>query len=280
MRIVSDRRKIHGTQAAVLLGPILARHGVERTFPQAPLEIDVRLLASADPEAVLRAMPADLDPGHCAVAPKVAVAVQEALREWVPYAYFSNLSEFQYTSGVVMLGYGASRIFRPRNSRSYSFDVLDSDTRESIESSVERGMETAIRSLYSMLNAVQHRYASKFTLKHKGDIVRRFQQCWHHVSAMLVAERAIVDFYVAAGSAQHDWERRRKNLRRHVKRILNGTEFPVLEAILDMEAACATGNLTLELKISENLAGASPLSPHADSASDCDYRHPLPSSAS
>ena len=107
MRIVSDRRKIHGTQAAALLGPILARHGVERTFPQVPLEIDVRLVANADPETVLKAMPADLDAGYCAVAPKVAIAVQEALREWVPYAVFSDLTEFQYTSAVVTLGYGA-----------------------------------------------------------------------------------------------------------------------------------------------------------------------------
>lgn len=280
MRIVSDRRKIHGAQAAALLRPILARHGVERSFASEPLEIEIHMAASEDPETVLKAMPAELDAGFCAVAPKVAIAVQEALREWVPYAIFSDLTGFQFTSAVVTLGYGASRVFRPRNSRSYSFDVLDSDTRRAVEASVERGIESALRSMQSMLSAVDHPQASRFTPRHREDIVRKFQQSWHHVSGMLVAERTIVDFYVAAGSAKNDWERRRKNLRRHLKRILNGTEFPALEGILDIEAACATGNLTLELKISENLAADSPLSPHADPSSDCDYRHPLPSSAS
>ncbi len=280
MRIVSDRRKIHGAQAAALLEPILARHGMERTFPQTPLEIEVLLTASAEPQAVLQAMPADLDTGHCSLAPKVAIAVQEALRAWVPYAAFGELSDFQYTPGIVMLGYGASRVFRPRNSRSYSFDVLDSDTRRAIEMSVKAGMEGAIAGMHSMLSAVHHRYAPRFCPKHKEDIFRKFQQSWHHVSGMLVAERSIVDFYVAAGGYKDDWERRRKYLRRHMKRILNGREFPQLEAILDMEAAAATGNLELKLSIRENPAAPKPLSPHADSPSDCDYRQPLPSGAS
>src|SRR5262245_48241442 len=126
MRTVSDRRTIHRAQVATLLSPVLARYGRKPSFfTQPEVEVELELEAGADPEPILRTMPADLDPGYCSVAPKVAVAIQESLRAWLAYATLTDVDGFRGTHAVVALGYACCRPYRPRNSRSYNFDVMD-----------------------------------------------------------------------------------------------------------------------------------------------------------
>lgn len=236
----ADTRLLHSAQIRAL-GAAIAR----RYKKQLPLELtgsaefNVQLdLHGTD--AVWAIAPQENDPRFLRFAARVSIAIQETLRAWLPYIWFSAIKRFDdFVTSATLLTYSSCRVFTPRNKRAYTFDVLDSDTPRAIRYSVGRSIAGTLGPIYSMLTQMKCESAVNYAPRHTERILAVYQRKQQPLNALLVAERNLVELYLTLPKMVADEEktaRHRRLIERRLRKLFAYQNFTCLGQLIEIEA--------------------------------------------
>ena len=200
-----DRRQSR-RRAEMLRGLQLVREGdvicgVPAT-PGAALRDYTALLLAADP-AWLHA-PDETAPGYFGAWQRVSLALQKALRQWIPEVCFRYAARFEdRPAAYPLLVYAASRLCHGRPRTEFTYDIADPET-------LPRALYMIGQSLQRVLAAVERRLFEEG----RPELARRYAPIWYEdvlravkakprsLIALLGDEAALINAVIDLGSAR------------------------------------------------------------------------------
>lgn len=129
------------------------------------------------PESWLRA-PAECSPDFLPAFARISVALQQALRDRVPDAYFENLDNYQDTKKAYpMLIYRSSRPFRARMRTELNYDVLNPAALARVFRSAKQALPELLARAENLLrDAGRHDLTRYYQPKRTADIIESVQR--------------------------------------------------------------------------------------------------------
>jgi hypothetical protein len=131
----TDRRKLRGVQLRTALMPMLEAYGFDgeigqwlATVPKAQSEVETTLTLSVPGQAAAAWLrgPGERDADFAGTYARMSVAVQRAMRNWLPFVYFSDLNRYDRTTmAYPLLVYQCSRPFPGKGRTEFTYDVMD-----------------------------------------------------------------------------------------------------------------------------------------------------------
>ena len=200
-----DRRESR-RRAEMLRSLKLAREGsLIRAVPTtatAALRDYAALLLSADP--AWHSAPAEITTGYFPAWQQVSLALQRALRVWIPAVYFRDAARWEdRPAAYPLLVYAASRLCHGRPRTEFTYDIADPET-------LPRAMFMIGQSLQRVLADVERRLAGEG----RPQLARRYAPIWYEdilravrgkprpLIALLGDEAALVNSVIDLGSAR------------------------------------------------------------------------------
>jgi hypothetical protein len=200
-----DRRESR-RRAEILRGLKLVREGdVIRSVPAtagAALRDYTALLLSS--EAAWMNAPDETDPGYFAAWQKVSLALQRALRQWIPATYFRDAASYEdRPAAYPLLVYEASRLCHGRPRTEFTYDIADPE-------SLPRAMYMIGQSLQRVLVDVERRLFDEG----RPELARRYAPIWYEdilravrakprpLMALLGDEALFINAVIDLGSAR------------------------------------------------------------------------------
>jgi hypothetical protein len=148
--------------------------------------------------------PPERHPAYFRTWQAVSLAVQQALRCWIPEIYFLDPARYEDRDAAFpLLVYAASRPCRGRPCTEFTYDVADEGVLpralHQIGGSLQSVLETVERSLYDGDRpALARRYASRW----HQDVLRAVQRKPRPLLSLLGDEAAVVNALVGLGSGR------------------------------------------------------------------------------
>ncbi|MCX6599058.1 MAG: hypothetical protein NTV70_22115 [Acidobacteria bacterium] len=245
-----------------LLEPVAARYGAALTEvsslsgaainPASRVQVAISLKGDAPGP-----LPASNHPDYLRTAARVSVALQEALRAWLPCLWFADVARFSdFDLAATVVNYAALRPFTPKTKASYVFDVLDSDTPRAVTFSLQRNLPAKLSGIEPMLRALGFEPAVQFAPRRAERLIATFKRKPQLLYSLFVAERELVEQYLGRRDA--------KLIGRRLKRLFAAKDFSMLEPLLALEVARALGGtISAEITISpEIFVTPAALAPH------------------
>ncbi len=268
----SDVRTLKGNEGRFQLEPLIAAYG----FPTRAIdwlaaaegEVEAALTLSAPGElaaAWLRA-PREHDPDYFRSYAAMSVAVQRALRVWLPYVYFSEARRYEDLGAAwPLLVYKCTRPFPGRPPGEFTYDIMDIGSMRVARQTVVRALALEMRRAgYALAAAGRTRAASFYREVPPSAVVETVERQPVNFNALVSADSLFVDALVELGhrgrevsdDVANEPERavRRlaafaaefaKTFHRRLRRLYGGHSFAAFGALLLAEAtnalACAVG---------------------------------------
>ncbi|MDX2178688.1 MAG: hypothetical protein SFV18_03780 [Bryobacteraceae bacterium] len=210
--------------SAALIAPVAARYGLAANG-------SVTLTLRGDTS---RTLPHATHPQFLRQAARVSVAIQEALRVWLPYLWFTSFDRFDdFDNAATLVAYSALRPYTPKTKFSYVFDVLDDDTPRAVMHSLKRNLPAKLAAIEPMLAAAGYPQSAAFAPRRAERfwaVYRRKPQLMH---ALFVAERDLVEQSLS--------RRDPVLIERRLRRLYLSKDFTFLDPLLDLEFERALG---------------------------------------
>jgi hypothetical protein len=135
---------------------------------------------------------------------RVSLALQKALREWIPEFHFTDTARYEDRNAAYpLLVYAASRICRGRPRTEFTYDLADPEV-------LPRAMHMIGRSLQTVLAGVE----SRLHAAGKPELARRYAPVWHEdvlravrknprgLIALLGGEAVLINTVIDLGTAR------------------------------------------------------------------------------
>ena len=199
-----DRRESR-RRAEMLRKLTLVREGnVVRAVPPTPaaaLRDYAALLAAADP-AWLNA-PSETEPGYFHAWQKVSLALQRALRAWIPAAYFGDGTRYEERpEAYPLLVYAASRLCHGRPRTEFTYDIADPETLPRAMFMIGQSLQRVLTNVEQKLfDAGQPELARRYAPIWYEDILRAVQARPRPLIALLGHEAALINAVIDLGSS-------------------------------------------------------------------------------
>lgn len=200
-----DGRESH-RRAEALRAVRLVREGdTIRSVPPtaaAKLRDTAALLLATHPAWI--GAPRERHPGYFCTWRAVSLAVQQALRCWIPEIYFRDPARYEDRDAAFpLLVYAASRPCRGRPRTEFTYDVADDEVLpralHQIGASLQNLLETVERRLYDGNHAaLARRYAPRW----HQDVLRAVQRKPRPLLSLLGDEAAVVNALVGLGAGR------------------------------------------------------------------------------
>lgn len=251
----SDCRVLDARLARALLAPLAARYEKTLSLPESgPVEVQLSLSFDADPEGLIRQSPPEPHTDFLRSASLVSVALQMALRVWLPWLWTSRAGALDnFATTAALLVYSCARAFLPRSRQCFSFDVLDDATPKALIYSVKRALATPMEEMRKTLVSLGHGEARSFAESRKSGVLRFIEKDRRIVDRILAHERQLVECHIRLASLRGNPRRREETeteIRKALGRLLKCDTFIFPAKVLEMEAAAArAAYLGLSLKI-------------------------------
>lgn len=260
-----DRRVLDTSQVRGLLAPLSARyqvqvpHGLVR-----PTELEIRLELRTTIDDIWRSAPRETDPKFLRFASRISVAIQETLRVWLPYLWFSEFERFnEFDTAATILVYAACRPYTAKNKQVYTFDILDHDTPRAILYSVKRTIQQTLLPIWQMLHHLDHPCATHYAPRRWERIIAVYERNHRLLNSILVAERDLVEEFVARPRILLDPERMEKSriqILRRLRKLFDSRDFRFIDSLLEIEAArTAASVLGIDPEFSVTISANSPV---------------------
>jgi hypothetical protein len=241
--IFTDTRELGADQFDATLGPLAALYSIPLPQPGAGAAA-IQLTVKADwPGPVWPLLAPTQHPRFVKCAARVSVAIQTALRAWLPYLWLSEISRFEdFETAASLLIYSACRPFTPKNRQAFTFDVLDGDTRRAILYSAQRMLPPRLALVEAMLDRRGLKTAALYRPRHLERVMAVYERKPHALNAILVAERELVEEYVLR---QERWantkarEQSEQTLSRRYRKLFAQQDYSALRPVIEAEAAFA-----------------------------------------
>ena len=271
----TDTQTFARADAATRLAPILAAYGfddrVNRWLSESvPEDADCveSSLSLSVPGSLITAWlktPGECDPDYFAVFSRMSVAVQTAMRRWIPFGYFQNVNEYETLgSAFSLLVYQTSKPFAGRPRSEFTYDVMDDRSMARVFRTAGKALPRLLESLSATLVAAgREKTASFYAPRRAASILAAVQRNPYLVRSLLVADAFYIGALVKmglegrrlAGEFQNDPQKAVKDLSRftadfvqsyhgRLRRLYAGRDFPALGAMILVEATAALAGAT------------------------------------
>jgi hypothetical protein len=148
--------------------------------------------------------PAERDPNYFRRWQRVSIALQNALRRWIPEMYFRD--EFRFDDreeAYQVVAYSASQPFHGRARTEFTYDVADPATLEIALRNTGRRMQAALGPIELRLRAsgrleLARRYAPVWYLDILGVVEKRHRR----LIGLLACEAKVIDAVIDLGTAR------------------------------------------------------------------------------
>ncbi|MFB3777836.1 MAG: hypothetical protein ACE141_09495 [Bryobacteraceae bacterium] len=265
-----DRRQVPCRQAPQVLAPVLRAYGfapeAARWLGDACSERDGSLdlsLALSIPGSLVSAWldaPGERSPDFFSAYARVSVAVQRAIRVWLPYTYFSDPERYgTLDAAFPLVVYQASRPFSGRPKYDFTYDVLSEPCMAGFFRMAGSQLQKDLARIEELLlSAGEKRTASFYNPKQARNILASVQRKPKLLHSLLVADAFLVNALVNLGcqgaglreKAAKDPAGAVKHLTRFaaelvkafhgkLRRLYGGREFLALGGLLLVEATAA-----------------------------------------
>jgi hypothetical protein len=272
-----DQRQLPCGRAAQALAPILQGYGFA---PEAVRWLDAVCagrrdnlnvcLALSIPGSLVSAWldaPGERAPGFFPDYARVSVAVQRAIRLWLPYVYFSDLERYGTPEAAYpLIVYQASRPFSGRPKYDFTYDVMNEQCMAGFFRMAAPQLAGELSRIEELLLSVgEKRTASFYNPKQARSILASVQRKPKPLYSLLVADTFLVNALVNLGcqgrslreKAAQDPAEAVKSLSRFagelvdafhgkLRRLYGGREFLALGGLLLVEATAALKAQTSE----------------------------------
>ncbi|MGE5568876.1 MAG: hypothetical protein ACM3S5_07555 [Rhodospirillales bacterium] len=187
-----------GRRAAVRseeLAPLLNAYG----FPESAVEdgADVSLTLSVPGSFVAAWLqaPDERSPEYFLTFSAVSVAVQRALRQWLPYVHFSDIDRYgDLEAAFPLIVYKCMRPYPGRGRGEFTYDVMEPQTMPLALRSAARVLPAEMRRIHALLTAAEKKKIAKFYAPGETkQIIAAVQRKPHLLNALLSADTFFVD---------------------------------------------------------------------------------------
>ena len=262
----NDRRRLSFQQARSAALPLLRGCGFDpelgRWLETAHSETGAQdleiALALALPGQLAEAwleVPGERDPNFFPVFAAVSVAVQQALRRWLPYIYFSDLERYDDPARAYpLLVYQCTPPFPGQPRAAFTYDLMDRENTPLRRRSTRRELIARLGSLQQLLLAAgKPKTAERYSPQAAKAILAAVERQPRLLNGLLLADTFFVDALIRLGLAAREFNIQRqavKELARfsedfvatfhhRLRRLYGGQDFPSLGALLLIEATRA-----------------------------------------
>lgn len=200
-----DRRESR-RRAEILRGLRLVREGdVIRSLPATPLaglrDHAATLLAT---HPAWTGAPDERQPSYFPAWQNVSIALQNALRQWIPELYFREAARYEDREAVYpLLVYEASRICRGRPRTEFTYDIADPEMLPCALKLIGRTLQGVLARVESALHAAGRlELARRYGPIWHEDVLRAVQKKPRHLIALLGDEAALINAVIDLGTAR------------------------------------------------------------------------------
>ena len=200
-----DRRESR-RRAEILRSLCLVREGdVIRSVPPTPaaaLRDQAATLLATHP-AWLSA-PDELHPRYFQTWQNVSIALQQALRQWIPEVYFRDVARYEDREAAYpLLVYEASRICHGRPRTEFTYDIADPETLPCAMKLIGRALQGVLKRVEGRLHeAGRPELARRYAPVWYEDVLRAVQRKPRQMIALLGDESALVNAVIDLGTAR------------------------------------------------------------------------------
>jgi hypothetical protein len=271
MPVFTDQRSLRPGFALPLLGPVTARLGFSSADAAEACHVAIELTSPADAAAVWDRFPAPASAAFLAPGARVSVALQAAMRAWLPYVWLSEPERFEnFDEAAVLLMYSACRPYTPRSKDAFVFDILDDDTHRAMMYSISRKLRFRLEGFEEALLAAGVSNAKRYAVRRWDRMLELLPRRRHEMHSILVAERELVEGYLDLANPLKR-ERGRVRIERVLRRLFLKRDFSGLAGVFEWEATCAASRAIghaagFEAKILANSRPLAPLPAHEDNS--------------
>lgn len=204
----TDARTLKRAEARVQLEPLVAAYGFPKSAmewlasaPGDAVETELTLAAPGDLAAAWLRAPRDSDPEYFEVYRNMSVAVQRALRVWLPYAYFSEARRYEdLGSAWPLMVYQCTRPFPGRPPCEFTYDIMDIGRMRVARQSVTRALAVEMGRVSQVLLAAGRRRAASFYRDTPPRVVLSSVETQPvHFNALVSADTAFVHALIDLG---------------------------------------------------------------------------------
>ncbi len=268
----TDQRRLPCGRAAQSLAAALegygfapeARQSLESLAAGRAGELDVSLALSIPGSLVEAwlAAPGERDPDFFEAYSRVSVAVQRAIRVWLPYIYFSDVSRYNTLEAAFpLIIYQVSRPFQGKPKYDFTYDALDERTMSGFFRMAGQQLPAELARVEQLLlRSGLAGTAAFYSTRRARNILESVQSRPRLLKSLLVADAFLVDALVNLGcrgrrlrqDAAGDPAQAVRDLSRFaadlvkafhgkLRRLYGGQEFLALGGLLLVEATAALG---------------------------------------
>ncbi len=277
----SDRRRLTPAQARSALPALLKAYRLDAALDwlaAAPadaceIQTDLTLTVPGETAAAWLQAPVERSPEYGPVYTEVSVAVQQALRRWLPQVYFSDLSRYDTLGAAYpLVVYQCTLPFRSKAKNEFAYDVMSAESVAVARRSTSWALAAELARIEQLLLEAGKPETARFYRPTRKDVilagVERAPRLFH---ALLVADAQFIDYLirlgVRAGGLRRALEREPqralreltrfgeefvKTFHRRLKRLYGGEDFTSFGALILVEA---TGALSRALGAAGGVSG-------------------------
>ncbi len=150
--------------------------------------------------------PGERDPDFFSAYARVSVAVQRAMRVWLPYVYFSDAGRYETLEAAFpLLVYQVSRPFACKPKYDFNYDVMNEQFMKAFFRAAGQQLPAELAKVKDiLLKAGKRRSASFYAPGEERNVLASVQQRPRLLQSLLVADAFLVDALVNLGCQGHE----------------------------------------------------------------------------
>ena len=171
--------------------------------------------------------PAERDPRYFRCWQRVSLALQDALRQWIPELYFRDESRFEDRGEAFqVLAYAASQPSHGEARTEFTYDVADRATLERALRHTGRRMQAALAPVEGRLRASQPELSRRYAPVWFLDVLVAVRARHARLIALLAAESKVIDALIDLGTGRDEEAVKRfERIANAALRSVAGTDF-------------------------------------------------------
>lgn len=199
----SDKRRFGLAQARWMLPPILAAYGLEQALAwleeqpsqNAQVEVELALSVPGQQAAVWLEAPLERTPRFGPTYTEMSVSVQQALRLWLPYIYFTDLTRYETASAAYpLVVYQCTLPFRSKTKNEFAYDVMSAESVAVARRSTAWALGAELARIEQLLMAAGKAEVARLYRPSRKDIIlAAVERSPRLLNSLLVADALFID---------------------------------------------------------------------------------------
>jgi hypothetical protein len=170
---------------------------------------------------------------------RVSLALQTALRQWIPELYFSDAKRWeQREAAFPLLVYSACRLYYGRPRTEFTYEIADPRTIPLATHNIGRALQSRLQPIEKLLHASgQIRLGMRYSPVWHEDIVKAVRNKPRRLLTLLAAETRFIGAVINLGTTR-DEQRFLRMSNAALRNVLGNDMRPLIPQLLEETARC------------------------------------------